>query len=157
MKQELEFWVNNQPIKTSVEPHLTLLEVLRDNLGLTGSKEGCSTGECGACTVLLDGLPVASCLMLAVEAEGKEVTTVEGLAINGDLHPVQKAFVAHGGVQCGFCTPGMLMSSAALLARKRQPSEAEIREALAGNLCRCTGYDKIVRAVEAAAEEMKHV
>jgi carbon-monoxide dehydrogenase small subunit len=157
MKQELNLWVNNQPIKTLIEPHLTLLEVLRDDLGLTGTKEGCSTGECGACTVLLDGLPVASCLMLAMEAEGSEVTTVEGLAINGELHPVQKAFITHGGVQCGFCTPSMLVSSTALLARKRRPSEMEIREALAGNLCRCTGYDKIIRAVEAAAEEMKHV
>ncbi len=156
MKQELNFWVNNQPITTLVEPHLTLLEVLRDNLGLTGTKEGCSTGECGACTVLLDGAPVASCLILAMGAEGKEVTTIEGLAINDELHPVQKAFMAHGGVQCGFCTPGMLMSSVALLAQKRRPSEIEIRDALAGNLCRCTGYDKILRAVESAAEEMKH-
>ena len=157
MKQELKFWVNNRPIETSVEPHLTLLEVLRDNLGITGVKEGCSTGECGACTVLLDGIPVSSCLMLAMEVEGGEVTTVEGLAINGELHPIQKAFLAHGGVQCGFCTPGMLMSSAALLSRKRRPSEHEIREALSGNLCRCTGYDKIVQAVQAAAKEMENV
>jgi carbon-monoxide dehydrogenase small subunit len=156
MAYELSLAVNNQPVHLAVEPHLTLLEVLRDRLGLTGSKEGCGTGDCGACTVLVDGQPVCSCLMLAVEAEGQEVTTVEGLATNGELHPLQKALIAEGGVQCGFCTPGVLLSSVALLARNPQPSEGEIREALAGNLCRCTGYDKIVRAVQAAAEEMSH-
>jgi len=157
MKHTLKFSVNRRPVETTVEPHLTLLEILRENLGLTGVKEGCSTGECGACTVLLDGVPVSSCLVLAMEAEGREVITVEGLAINGELHPVQKAFMANGGVQCGFCTPGMLISSAALLSRKRRPSEDEIREALSGNLCRCTGYDKIVRAVQAAAKELENV
>ncbi len=156
MEYKLDFSVNKQPVKIAVEPHLTLLEVLRDTLGLMGTKEGCGTGDCGACTVLLDGEPVSSCLMLAVEAEGQEVTTVEGLATNGDLHPVQRAFIANGGLQCGFCTPGVLMSSVALLARNPQPTEGEIREALAGNLCRCTGYDKIVRSVQAAAMEMKH-
>jgi carbon-monoxide dehydrogenase small subunit len=139
-----------------VEPHLTLLEVLRDTLGLTGTKEGCGTGDCGACTVLVNGEPVCSCLTLALEAEGQDVTTVEGLANNGELHPLQKAFIAYGGLQCGFCTPGVLMSSVALLKRRPQPTEHEIREALAGNLCRCTGYDKIVRAVQAAAKEMSH-
>jgi len=172
MEYKLYFSVNKQAVEIVIEPHLTLLQVLRDTLGLVGAKEGCGTGDCGACTVLVNGVPINSCLMLAVEAEGQEVTTVEGLApstssgqalssakglaTNGELHPVQRAFVAHGGVQCGFCTPGVLMSSTALLARNPQPTEGEIREALAGNLCRCTGYDKIVRAVQAAAEEMKH-
>ena len=172
MEYKLYFSVNKQPAEIVIEPHLTLLEVLRDTFGLIGAKEGCGTGDCGACTVLVNGVPINSCLMLAVEAEGQEVTTVEGLApstssgqalssaeglaTNSDLHPVQKAFIAHGAVQCGFCTPGVLLSSAALLARNPQPTEGEIREALAGNLCRCTGYDKIVRAVQAAAEEMKH-
>jgi carbon-monoxide dehydrogenase small subunit len=173
MKYKLNFSVNKQPVEIEVEPHLTLLDVLRDTLGLIGTKEGCGTGDCGACTVLVDGEPVCSCLMLAFEAEGQEVTTVEGLALSrppsesrggaeglatdGELHPLQKALIAHGGVQCGFCTPGVLMSSVALLARNPRPTEGEIREALAGNLCRCTGYDKIVRAVQAAAEEMNHV
>jgi carbon-monoxide dehydrogenase small subunit len=156
MTYELSLAVNNQAVHLAVEPHLTLLDLLRDSLGLTGSKEGCGTGDCGACTVLVDGQPVCSCLMLAVEAEGQEVTTVEGLATNGELHPVQKALIAEGGVQCGFCTPGVLLSSVALLARNPRPSESDIREALAGNLCRCTGYDKIVRAVQAAVEEMNH-
>jgi len=156
MEYKLNFSVNKQPVKIAVEPHLTLLEVLRDALGLMGTKEGCGTGDCGACTVLLDGEPVSSCLMLAVEAEGQEITTVEGLATNGDLHPVQKTFIAHGGLQCGFCTPGILMSSVALLARNPQPTDDEIRAALAGNLCRCTGYDKIVRSVQAAAKEMEY-
>jgi len=161
MKYKLKLSVNKQPVEIVVEPHLTLSEVLRDTLGLTGTKEGCGTGECGACTVLVNGEPACSCLMLAVEAEGQEVTTVEGLeveglATDGELHPLQKALIAHGGVQCGFCTPGVLMSSVALLARNHRPTEGEIREALAGNLCRCTGYDKIVRAVQAAAEEMNH-
>jgi carbon-monoxide dehydrogenase small subunit len=157
MDYKLNFSVNKQPVEIVVEPHLTLLEVLRDHLALIGSKEGCGTGDCGACTVLVDDEPVCSCLMLAVEAEGQEVSTVEGLATNGHLHPVQAAFVANGGLQCGFCTPGVLMASVALLAGNPQPTEGEIREALAGNLCRCTGYDKIVRAVKAAAEEISHV
>lgn len=172
MAYNLSFWVNNQSVEITIEPHLTLLEVLRDTLGLTGTKQGCGTGNCGACTVLVNGEPVSSCLTLAVEVEGQEITTVEGLALSGfeglapskleglahdgKLHPVQKVFATHGGLQCGFCTPGMLLSSVALLARNPQPSEREIREALAGNLCRCTGYDKIVRAVQAAAEEMQH-
>jgi len=156
MEYTLSFSVNKQPVEIVVEPHLTLLEVLRDTLGLTGTKEGCGTGDCGACTVLVNAEPVCSCLMLAVEAEGQEVTTVEGLASNGELHPVQKALITYGGLQCGFCTPGVLMSSVALLTCKPQPTEHEIREALSGNLCRCTGYDKIVRAVQAAAKEINH-
>jgi carbon-monoxide dehydrogenase small subunit len=154
MEYKLHFTVNNQPVELMIEPHLTLSEVLRESLALTGTKEGCGTGDCGACTVLLNGDPVSSCLMLAAEADGMEITTVEGLAKNDELHPVQKAFIDHGAVQCGFCTPGILMSSVALLARNPKPSEEDIREALSGNLCRCTGYDKIVRAVQAAAEVM---
>ena len=157
MLHKLNLSVNGRPVSLAVEPHLTLLEVLRDTLGLTGTKEGCGAGNCGACTVLLDGEPVNSCLLLAVEADGSEVITVEGLTNNGDLHPVQEALVAHGGVQCGFCTPGVVLSSVALLKRNPRPTEAEIRDALAGNLCRCTGYDKIVRAVQAAAGGVDHV
>jgi len=154
MLHKLNLSVNGEPVSLAVEPRLTLLEVLRDTLGLTGTKEGCGTGDCGACTVLLDGDPVNSCLLLAVEAEGSEVITVEGLGNDDNLHPVQKALIAHGGVQCGFCTPGVVLSSVALLKRNPRPTEAEIRDALAGNLCRCTGYDKIVRSVLAAAGEM---
>jgi aerobic-type carbon monoxide dehydrogenase small subunit (CoxS/CutS family) len=156
MEYKLNLSVNKEPVEVVIEPHLTLLEVLRENLGLTGTKEGCSTGDCGACTVLLNGEPVCSCLMLAVEAEGQEVITIEGLAHDGKLHTIQKAFVTQGGVQCGFCTPGLIMSATALLARNPKPTEAEIREALSGNLCRCTGYDKIIRSVQAAAEDMNH-
>jgi carbon-monoxide dehydrogenase small subunit len=156
MKDKLNFLVNHKPVEIEIEPHLTLLEVLRDHLALIGTKEGCGTGDCGACTVLIDGEPVCSCLMLAVEAEGQEVTTVEGLATDHALHPVQRAFIDQGGLQCGFCTPGFLVSAAALLAQNPQPTETEIRQALAGNLCRCTGYDKIVRAVQSAAQEVNH-
>jgi len=154
MTYRLKFLVNHKSIEIEIEPHLTLLEVLRDHLALIGTKEGCGTGDCGACTVLIDSEPVCSCLMLAVEAEGQEVTTVEGLATEQALHPVQQVFIDNGGLQCGFCTPGFLLSSVALLARNPQPTEHEIRQALAGNLCRCTGYDKIVRAVQSAAEEV---
>ena len=156
MEYKLRFYVNHQPVELSVEPHLTLLEVLRDKLYLIGAKEGCSTGDCGACTVLVDGKPVTSCLMLAVEAEGQHVFTVEGLSPDGELHPLQSAFVRESGLQCGFCTPGMLMSSKALLDENPDPSDQEIRAALAGNLCRCTGYDPVVRAVKSAAQEMRH-
>jgi carbon-monoxide dehydrogenase small subunit len=157
MKYKLNFSVNNQPVEIEVEPQVTLLDLLRDILNLTGTKEGCSTGDCGACTVLVDGEPVCSCLKLAVEVEGQAITTVEGLAGEGELHPLQKALVAHGGIQCGFCTPGVLLSAVALLNRNPCPSEMDIREALAGNLCRCTGYDKIVSAIQAVAKEMDHV
>lgn len=156
MEYKLNFSVNKQPVDLLVEPHQTLLEILRDNLFLIGTKDGCGTGDCGSCTVLVDGEPVCACLMLAVEAEGQEVTTVEGLVTDSELHAVQKALIANGGVQCGFCTPGVLLSSVALLTRNPQPSEVEIREALAGNLCRCTGYDKIVRAVQEAAKELEN-
>jgi carbon-monoxide dehydrogenase small subunit len=156
-KLVVNFEVNGVPAEVLTEPHRPLLEVLRDTLEMTGTKEGCGTGDCGACTVLLDGKPVNSCLVLAPEAEGRKVTTVEGLAQGGRLHPVQRAFVDNGGLQCGICTPGMIMSAVALLERNPAASEAEIRYAVAGNLCRCTGYDKIVRSVEVAAREMAAV
>ena len=152
----LQLVVNGQPNTLEVEPHLTLLEVIRSSLGLTGTKEGCSTGHCGACTVLVNGRPISSCLLLAAEADGQQIMTVEGLASNGTLHPVQEAFVRQGGLQCGFCTAGMMMSTVALLDRNPQPTEHEIRYSLAGNLCRCTGYHKIVEAVQRAAEVMHH-
>jgi len=144
--------VNGTPHDLYVEPTLRLIDLLRDELGLTGTKEGCSEGECGACTVLLDGEAVCSCLILAVQARDREVLTVEGLAGGGDLDVLQQLFVEHGAVQCGYCTPGMLMSAKALLLQNPHPTEAEIRAALAGNLCRCTGYSAIVEAVTAAAE-----
>lgn len=158
MKYKVKISVNKKPVEAEIEPRITLLELLRDTLNLTGTKEGCGSGDCGACTVLVDGEPVCSCLMPAVEAEGQEITTVEGLAGDGgELHPLQKTLIAEGGIQCGFCTPGILLSALALLNRNPDPSESEIREALAGNLCRCTGYDKIIRAVQEAAKEMNHV
>jgi carbon-monoxide dehydrogenase small subunit len=134
-----------------VPSNMTLLQMLREELALTGTKNGCEAGECGACTVLVDGEPVNSCMMLAVEADGREVTTVEGLAGEGGLSPLQQAFVDHNAVQCGFCTPGMLMAAHALLKRNPHPNEEEIREALVGNLCRCTGYVAIIKAIQAAA------
>jgi carbon-monoxide dehydrogenase small subunit len=153
---QLHLTVNGQPVDANVEPHLTLLEFLRDTLGMTGTKEGCSTGHCGACTVLADGEPISSCLMLAIEADGHDILTVEGLETGSGLHPIQSAFVAKGGLQCGFCTSGMMLSTLALLEDNPQPNEDEIRHSLAGNLCRCTGYHKIVEAVQQAAEEMSH-
>jgi carbon-monoxide dehydrogenase small subunit len=143
--------VNGAEESLDVPSNLTLLELLRTRLALTGTKDGCAAGECGACTVLMDGEPVNSCMVLAVEADGAEIITVEGLAHDGRFDPVQQAFVDEGAVQCGFCTPGMLISARALLNRKPDPNEDEIREALLGNLCRCTGYTRIVRAVQKAA------
>ncbi|MBV8717047.1 MAG: (2Fe-2S)-binding protein [Chloroflexi bacterium] len=143
--------INGEPTELLVQPYHTLLEAVRDVAGLTGTKEGCSTGDCGACTVHLDGKPVASCLVLAMQARGREVRTVEGLAEHGELHPVQRAFVAHGVPQCGYCIPGVLMSASALLAENSSPTEAEIRLGIAGNLCRCTGYTKMVAAISDAA------
>ncbi|MFN8598998.1 MAG: (2Fe-2S)-binding protein [Candidatus Binatia bacterium] len=147
--------LNGESTELLCEPRQTLLEVLRDELDLTGTKEGCATGDCGACSVLLDGRVVCACLVLAVETEGRTLTTVEGLADGEKLHPLQKAFLEHAALQCGICTPGFLVAAKALLERNPDPSEHEVRYELAGNLCRCTGYDKIVRAVLAAAEEMR--
>ncbi|MCB1337112.1 MAG: (2Fe-2S)-binding protein [Maritimibacter sp.] len=148
--------VNGDPVEFLADPRETLLDALRDRLGLTGSKEGCGTGDCGACSVLLDGRLVSSCLVLGVEAEGKRVDTIEGLAeADGTLHPLQRKFLEHAALQCGFCTPGILVASKALLAKNPDPTEEEVRYWLAGNLCRCTGYDKIVRAVIDAAAEMR--
>ncbi len=154
--QPVKIYVNGEPNDVKVEPLETLLTVLRDDLGLVGTKEGCGTGYCGACTVLIDGRPVNSCLYLAVDADRREVTTVEGLANeDGSLHPLQSAFIEYGGLQCGFCTPGMLMAAAAFLAENSSPTEDAVRAALSGNLCRCTGYQSIVRSVIAAAEELR--
>lgn len=149
--------INDEPVEFLCEPHQSLLECLRDVLGLTGAKEGCNDGNCGACSVLLDGRLVNSCLVLAVEIDGRQVTTVEGLADWQGLHPLQQAFIAEDALQCGYCTPGVLMAGKALLDRNPDPTEAEIRTWLSGNLCRCTGYDKIVRAVKAAAKRMAEV
>jgi carbon-monoxide dehydrogenase small subunit len=151
VKRDLELKVNGEDYSLEVEPHRTLLEVIRNDLGLTGTKLGCGGGECGACTVILDGKAVKSCLMLALDARGKEIWTIEGLSRVGDLHPLQRAFVELGAIQCGFCTPGMIMASKALLDENPQPSEQEIKDALAGNLCRCTGYVKILEAVLSVA------
>jgi len=151
MKMPIELRVNGENYQVEVEPKRTLLEVLRDELELTGTKEGCGEGECGACTVLIDGEPVSSCLVLVMDARGKEILTIEGLAQGETLHPLQKAFIKHGGIQCGFCTPGMLLSAKALLDRNPLPTEEDVRWAIAGNLCRCTGYQKIVDAILAVA------
>ena len=154
-KQTLSFTVNGEPVTVEIEPHLTLLQLLRDNLELTGTKEGCGMGECGACTVLLDGKTVNSCIFPAMEVEGKKVTTIEGLIdVQGNLHPIQKAFIEHGAIQCGFCTPGMVLSAKALLDENPKPSEEEIRNGIAGNLCRCTGYLQIVQAIKAVSEQL---
>ena len=147
MRYTANLKVNGDTYPVEIEPDRSLLSVLRTEIGLTGSKEGCDDSECGACMVLLDGKPVNSCSYLALQAEGREVTTVEGLAGDGDLHPLQAAFLEEGGVQCGFCTPGMLISATALLERNPKPTEEEVRIALSGNLCRCTGYQGIANAV----------
>ena len=146
--------VNGDEYVRTVPTSMTLLQFVRDELDLTGTKEGCGKGECGACTVLLDGTPVNSCLVLAYQCTGRSVTTIEGLGRDGELHPVQEAFIRHGAVQCGFCTPGMIMSAIALLASNPLPTQAEIREAISGNLCRCTGYKAIVESIDDAARQM---
>jgi len=146
--------VNGQPAEFLCEPRQSLLEALRDILRLTGAKEGCNNGNCGACTVIMNGVPVNSCVVLAAETEGATIETIEGLAEQGHLHPLQQCFLTGAALQCGVCTPGFLMAAKALLDKNRQPSEHDIRFQLAGNLCRCTGYDKIVRAVQAAATEL---
>jgi len=155
MKKLITLTINGIIHEVGVEPRWTLAELLREDLRLTGTKIGCSIGDCGACTVLLDGEPVFSCLVLAIEADGRDVLTIEGVADNGRLHPLQQAFVDVGAIQCGYCTPGMVLNALALLRRNPDPCEAEIRRELSGNLCRCTGYQKIVEAVREAAVVMK--
>ena len=149
---EIKFTLNSKSIEVEVPPHWTLLRLLRERLGLTGTKEGCGIGECGACTVLMEGMPVNACLVLVPKVEGKKVETIEGLGNREALHPLQKAFIEHGAIQCGFCTPGMLMSSKALLEESSNPSREEIKKAISGHLCRCTGYHQIVEAIEALKE-----
>jgi aerobic carbon-monoxide dehydrogenase small subunit len=154
-KQVLSCAVNGEPVEVLVQPYETLLDALRERIGLTGPKEGCGTGDCGACTVHLDGEPVASCLVLALQARDRSVLTIEGLSKNGALHPLQDAFVRHGVPQCGFCIPGVLMAAAALLAETPHPTEEEIRYGIAGNLCRCTGYTKMLDAIGEAAHAIR--
>jgi aerobic carbon-monoxide dehydrogenase small subunit len=154
-KHHVTTTINGEATEFLCEPQLTMLDVLRDELHLTGSKEGCSSGDCGACSITVDGRLVCSCLMLAVEAEGRKIETIEGMAKGDQLHPLQRHFLEHAALQCGFCTPGILVAAKSLLDRNPDPSETEIRYWLAGNLCRCTGYDKIVRAVVDAAAEMR--
>ena len=153
-KRVISMTVNGDPVDAVVKDNLTLLDFLRDHLGLTGTKKGCEQGECGACTVQLDGLPVNSCSTLAVECDGRDVVTIEGVAKDGKLHPIQKQFIDKWALQCVYCTPGMIMSAKCLLEKNPHPTELEIREAIEGNLCRCTGYAKIVEAIQAAAAEM---
>lgn len=155
MARRVSFLLNGEAVEMEVEDHWTLLRLLREELGLTGTKEGCGSGECGACTVLVNGKAVNSCLFLAPDVDGKEVLTIEGLAApDGNLHPLQVAFIESGAIQCGFCTPGMILAAKALLDENPNPTEQEIRHALAGNLCRCTGYLQIIRAVRRAAERV---
>jgi carbon-monoxide dehydrogenase small subunit len=154
-KAHVSATINGEPVEFLCENRQSLLEVLRDVLQLTGSKEGCNNGNCGACTVLLDGVPVNSCLVLGVEIEGASITTIEGIAEDNRLHPIQQCFLENAALQCGICTPGFIVGAKALLDRNPDPTEHEIRFELAGNLCRCTGYDKIVRAVQAAAKNLQ--
>jgi carbon-monoxide dehydrogenase small subunit len=155
MKRELKLTVNGEPYEVFIEPRTTLLSLIRDHLGLSGTKEGCSEGMCGACTVLVDGKAIKSCLVLALQVHGKEVVTIEGLAQGGQLHPVQDSFIEHGAVQCGFCTPGMVLTAKAFLDEHQSPTEEDVKFAIAGNLCRCTGYVKIIEAVKDAASRKR--
>lgn len=154
-REEIKLKVNGLDYIVEIEPWRTLVEVLRDTLGLTGTKKSCNEGECGACTVLMDGKPVASCLVLAMDAQGKEITTIEGLSNGDKLHPIQEAFLKYGAIQCGFCTPGMVISAKALLDRNPKPTVTEVRKAISGNLCRCTGYQHIVDAIIGASKMME--
>ena len=155
MKRVIKFNLNGDDVEVFVQDNMTMLDFLRKEMHLTGAKRGCEEGECGACTILLDGKPVTSCLMLAAEADGHKITTIEGVMKDGQLHPIQKEFIDKWALQCGFCTPGMIMSAMALLEQNTNPTEYEIRDAIAGNLCRCTGYAKIVEAIGAAAEVLR--
>lgn len=154
-KHVLSTTVNGEPYEVLVEPFCSLLDMLRDSLQLTGTKKGCDEGDCGACTVIMDNKAVTSCMMLALDAQDQSITTVEGLMQEGQLHPVQAAFVEHGGVQCGFCTPGLIMSGVGLLRENPNPTEEDVRFAIGGNLCRCTGYSRVVKAILAAAEHAR--
>lgn len=154
-RKAIKFVLNGKPLEMTVPPSRTLLEMIRDDLKMTGTKEGCGQGECGSCTVIMGGQTVNSCLVPAVEADGQEITTIEGLVEGETLHPIQEAFVEQSGMQCGFCTPGMILSAKYLLDRNPSPDESEIREGIAGNFCRCTGYTKIIESIGAAAEAMK--
>lgn len=154
MKQIIHLSINGKAYELAVKPTQTLVDLIRYDLGLTGTKKGCEVGDCGSCTVLLNGKPVNSCLVLAMQADGCEITTIEGLESEEGLHPLQKAFVENQGAQCGFCTPGMILSAKSLLDQNPKPSETEIRKAISGNLCRCTGYAKIVTSIQAAADEL---
>ena len=153
MKKLIEIRVNGESYEIAVAPNRTLLEVLREDLNLMGTKEGCDMGACGACTVLLDGNPALSCLTLATDARGKDILTIEGLGQDGELDPLQEAFIDHGAIQCGYCTPGMILSAKVLLRKNPNPTTDEVKEAISGNLCRCTGYTKIVEAIRSAKEE----
>lgn len=155
MKKLIELHVNGEAHSLAVKPNDTLLEVLREHLGLVGTKEGCSVGECGACTVLANGRAILSCLTLALDSTGTEITTIEGVAQGESLDPIQQAFVDHGAVQCGFCTPGMILTAKELLTKQKKPSVAQIKESISGNFCRCTGYTKIVEAIRAASKMAK--
>ncbi len=154
-KYDIQLNINDELFSLSIFPQRTLLEVLREDLGLIGTKEGCSEGECGVCTVLVDGLPVRSCLLLALDVRGRKITTIEGLSKNGEIHPIQKAFIDEGAIQCGFCTPGMILSAKAIIDNNLSPTENEIRIGISGNLCRCTGYVKIIKAIKTAAERIR--
>jgi carbon-monoxide dehydrogenase small subunit len=151
MKKQIRLKVNGSEVDLPIKPHWTLVDVLRNEIGLTGTKKGCGKGECGACTVIMDGKAILSCLVLAIQAQGKEIFTIEGLSREGKLDPLQEAFVKYGAIQCGFCTPGMIVTSRALLNKNPKPTEEEIKRALSGNLCRCTGYVKIIEAVRSAS------
>jgi len=155
VKHNIRLTVNGETYTVAVEPRESLLDVLRDKLSLTGTKKGCNRGDCGACTIIMDRKPVNSCLVLAVEADGKELLTIEGLADKGQLHPIQEAFIQYGAIQCGYCTPGMIMSAKVLLDENPSPTEEEIKRAIGGNLCRCTGYVKIIDAIKKAAESIQ--
>lgn len=152
---EIRITINKRNYALSVDPALLLVDLLRDYIGLTGTKKGCEIGECGACTVIMNGETVNSCLVLAIQADGAEITTIEGVADNDDLHPVQQAFLEHDAIHCGFCTPGMVLSAINLLNHNSNPTEFEIREAIAGNLCRCTGYQQVVEAIQSVIEKSK--
>ncbi|KKM10820.1 hypothetical protein SY88_12140 [Clostridiales bacterium PH28_bin88] len=154
LANKLRFYLNEKPVEVEVDAKDLLVDVIRGKFGFTGTKKGCSTGDCGVCTVLLDGEPVRSCIMLACMVEGKRVTTIEGIGDESNIHPIQQAFIEEGGIQCGYCTPGMILTTKALLDKKKDPSDEEIKTALSGNFCRCAGYSKIIKAVKTAGKNM---